>query len=110
MDLTSGKFTAPRDGTYTFSFNGLAHFSGSSSRLLLDVDMYLNGNLIGSGLADEVNTSEYETLSFQSTLSLRKGDQLWLQTVDITTGTDLVGGANTHFSGLLLDENISHSR
>ena len=110
MDLTSGKFTAPRDGTYEFSFNGLAFFSGSSSRLLLDVDMYLNGNLIGSGLADEVNTSEYETLSFQSTLSLRKGDQLWLQIVDITTGTDLVGGANTHFSGLLLDENISHSR
>jgi hypothetical protein len=36
MDLTSGKFTAPRPGIYFFSFTGTARFESSSF-----VDFYL---------------------------------------------------------------------
>ena len=68
MNSTSGKFTAPRDGIYSFSFTGDANLPGSTSRAYLYVNMYLNGNWIGSGMADEVTTADqYETFSFQST-------------------------------------------
>ena len=55
MNLTSGKFTAPR-----------SYFPASSSRLYLDVAAYLNGNEIGRGVSDEVGTDvQYESFFFQ---------------------------------------------
>ena len=108
MNLTSGKFTAPRNGIYGFAFTGFAHFPSSSSRVYFDVVMYLNGNLIGNGYADEdYTTGQWEMLSFQSTLNLRKGDGIWLQIGDMSTGTNLFGSYYTHFSGYLLEENIA---
>ena len=58
MNSTSGKFTAPRDGIYFFAFTGHAYLPASSSRVVLYVEMYLNGNLIGRGWADEVGTAD----------------------------------------------------
>ena len=108
MNLTSGKFTATRDGIYGFAFTEFAHFPSSSSRVYFDVVMYLNGNLIGKGYADEDNTTgQWEMLSFQSTLNLRKGDGIWLQIGDMSTGTNLFGSYYTHFSDYLLEENIA---
>ena len=108
MDMTSGIFTAPRDGIYAFSFNGLASFPSTSVRRAVQVGMYLNGNEIGQGWADEVsNADQSETLSFQSTLSLKRGDQIWLQIDLMGTGTDLHGSSYTHFSGFLLEESIA---
>ena len=73
--------------------------------------MYLNGNLIGRELAHEVGsttTHQFETLSFQSTLNLQKGDGIWLEIdTDMTTGAYLYGGYHTHFSGYLLEEKIA---
>ena len=112
MNLTSGIFTTPRAGTYSFSFIGFAHIPGSSSKLGLAVRMYLNGNLIGSGLADEAGTAnQFETLSLQSALNLQKGDQISLQINQMDTGTYLHDSSNhyNHFSGWLLEENISQS-
>ena len=104
MNLTSGKFTAPRDGIYSFSFNGLVQFPASSSRVYLQVYMYLNGNLIGRGYADEVGTAaQYETFSFQSTLNLKAGDQIWIEINSMSGGVSLHGGWQTHFSGHLLE-------
>ena len=110
MNLTSGKFTAPRNGTYTFAFTGSAYFpfSSSSSRAYVYVDMYLNGSEIAMGVADEVSTGDqWETLSFQSTLNLQKGDEIWLQIVNLSTGAYLVGRYFTFFSGHLLEEKIA---
>ena len=57
--------------------------------------MYLNGNRIGSGMADEVGSVwQY----------LKKGDEIWLQIDNLSTGTNLIGGWYTHFSGYLVEE------
>ena len=112
MNLTSGKFTAPRAGTYFFAFTGVVNFPASSSYLNLDVSLYLNGNFIGMGDADDASTTyQYESFSFQSTLSLKAKDQIWLQISYMSTGTFLYDDYNhhTHFSGWLLEEKIYDS-
>ena len=108
MNLTSGKFTAPRDGIYSFSFNGLAWFPASSTTVFLRVYMYLNGIGIARGYADEVGTAaQYETFSWQSTLNLKGGDQIWIEIEIMATGVYLNGYLYTHFSGHLLEENFA---
>ena len=112
MNLTSGKFTAPRAGIYFFALTGDAYIPGSSSRNYLTLGMYLNGNSIARGYSDEISTGEqWETFSFQTTLNLQAGDQIWLEIISMSTGTSLFDDSyhSTHFSGLLLDENLSES-
>ena len=110
MNLTSGTFTAPRDGIYSFAFTGFANLPASSSRVFLRVQMYWNGNGVGVGYADETGSTtanQYETFSFQSTFNLQKGDDIWLAIdADMSTGAHLFGGGYTHFSGYLLEEKI----
>ena len=115
MNLTSGKFTAPRDGTYSFSFTGVAQFLDStlSTRRSLYVSMYLNGYKIGRTIADEISTSlQEDTLLYQATFNLQMGDQIWLAIDSMSPGTLLYDNDVTHFnyfSGWLLEENISQS-
>ena len=109
MDLESGKFTAPRTGTYHFAFTGNAFFIGTSSYIHLRLGMYLNGNLIGSGDADEVTSNwQYDSFSLHSTLSLQAGDQIWLEIFQMSSETILFDNLDhyNHFSGWLLEENI----
>ena len=107
MNSTSGKFTAPRNGTYSFSFTGAAYLPSSSSRVHLDVILYLIFNWVGRGMADEVTAAQYETISGQSTLDLVAGDEIWLEIDYIVTGSFLWGYLATHFSDHLLEENIA---
>ncbi len=110
MNLQTGKFTAPRPGIYFFSFTGLAAFPASSSYVYLGIALFLNGGRIGWGYVTEANTVAYQNspLTLQSTLNLKKGEQVWLQFSDQSTGAYLYDGGNhyTHFTGFMLEEEI----
>jgi hypothetical protein len=113
MDLTSGKFTAPRPGIYFFSFTGVARLKSSSSHASLYSYLYLNGNEIGRSHVGEEKgpVSQYSPMTIQSTLNLKKGDQLWVQIREVMySGSDSSlyddGSHFTHFTGFMLEEEI----
>jgi hypothetical protein len=110
MNLSTGKFTAPVQGTYFFSFTGHAQFPTSSSLLALGVGLYLNGNYMGFGFVEEYQTlyAQESPLTLQSTLSLQKGDQIWLEITLISTGVTLFDNYAiwTHFTGYNLEEEL----
>ncbi len=110
MNLTTGKFTAPRPGIYFFSFTGRAHLKSSSS-VYLDSDLYLNGYSIGRSNVYEANTpvDQYKPLTLQSTLNLKKGDQLWMQISYTSSSSSFLydsSNHHTHFTGFMLEEEI----
>ncbi|XP_046637960.1 uncharacterized protein LOC124316201 [Daphnia pulicaria] len=114
MNLTSGKFTAPRPGIYFFSFTGVARLEDSSI-VYLSSRLYLNGNRIATSYVEESNDPvyQYSPLTLQSTLNLKKDDQVWMQISypPGTSGTYLYddGSHSTHFTGFMLEEEIAAS-
>jgi hypothetical protein len=93
MNLTSGKFTAPLTGIYFFSITGIWYST--------NLRFYLNGSLIGKSKAINYDLSS----TFQSTLNLKKDDQIWVQ----IEGNYLYDDGNhyTHFTGLMLEEQLA---
>lgn len=109
MNLTSGIFSAPVVGRYFFSFTGLGRYPGSSVLQRCFINLYKNGDSMGRGYSDEISTAgQYDPLSFQSTLNLEKGDEIWLEISLLSTGASLTA-TYTIFNGFLLEEDISQS-
>ena len=103
MNAGSGIFTAPKSGIYFFSFSGIG---GANSFIF--PQLYLNGNLIGSGEADTEST-DYPTFILQSTIQLNAGDQVSLKLRSDGTGFLLDSGDHyTHFTGWLLQEDLNY--
>ncbi|XP_046440964.1 complement C1q tumor necrosis factor-related protein 3-like [Daphnia pulex] len=94
MNITSGKFTAPLTGIYFFSITGIWYNT--------NLRFYLNGNSFwrSAGIG-----SSSVSLTFQSVLNLKKGDQIWVQ----IEGNYLADDSNhyTHFTGLMLEEQLA---
>lgn len=113
MNLTSGIFTAPRAGTYFFSFTGIASFPATPTTLTLRLGLYLNGHELGNGYADHGhNIGLYKSFSFQSTLKLQAGDKVWLAISYSSARVELHDNKAfhySHFTGQLIEENISKS-
>jgi hypothetical protein len=108
MDLSTGKFSAPRTGFYFFSFTGLAEFPLASTSKNLGVRLVWDGTTVGYAWVSEQHTFKDQSspLTLQSILYLKSGQKVWLEINTISTGVKLYASYYTHFTGFLLEEEM----
>ncbi|KAK7474368.1 hypothetical protein BaRGS_00034416 [Batillaria attramentaria] len=90
----TGVFIAPYNGIYAFFFSIMNH--GSSA---LHVAIEKTGTVLASTYAQGIS-STYDKASVMATVSLQKGDQVFVRRVD--GDTNILGEAATMFSGFLI--------
>ncbi len=112
MNISSGIFTAPRNGQYFFSLSGIAVFHANNKAI---IGLKLNGNTIGHAHSQRDDpmdkaAGQFDTFTLQSLLHLNKGDQIWLYMYPLGAAPLFDDALHyTHFTGMLLEENISKS-
>ena len=111
MNASSGIFTAPRNGIYSFAFSGLGSFPTShNNRSYVYLALELNGNRIGRTDIDTRDDDSYYTLSLHSILEMKTGDRVWMHlTAWASSNTKLYDNITnhfTHFTGHLLQEKV----
>lgn len=100
MNISSGIFTTPKSGIYSFSVSGLNSYGKGSLR----VYMLLNGIQITNGYVGDGTTSHM--MSIHSTLRLKKDDQISLR---LSSGVlhDHPSYFYTNFVGWLVEEDLT---
>ena len=103
MNLTSGVFTAPTNGSYFFSFDAVSSFTAANEREETKIYLELNGVVARSFERPFVSK-----ISFKKIIKLQKGDEIRLRLSNVANPgsiKELDGGSRlTHFTGILLKQ------
>jgi len=106
MNLATGVFTAPRPGTYFFTFTAL-HADDRDFLKTFVIEIQLNGVAMGTA-RNYISGSSSDDIpaTLHSTLKLQANDQIRLYLRDGVL-TEYNGNHDTHFTGMLLEEELS---
>ncbi|XP_056014450.1 heavy metal-binding protein HIP-like [Ostrea edulis] len=97
-DVKTGKFTAPEDGVYSFSWNVLV-YSGKE----FHTEIVKNGNVVAKNYADgRILKSGYHlTSSSTVNIKMKKREQVWIRSHN-KHGRYIHGSSWSYFSGFKL--------
>jgi len=100
MDIGTGRFRAPKAGTYAFAFS----CTKTTTTADTFVQLRLNGNAIGSTHGNTFTSSAPLSSSIHASLKLKVGDELTF----VLGGGALFdnGDYKTQFTGILLEEDL----
>lgn len=103
MNLTTGVFTVPVNGTYHFEFTGYKDTSDTDLTIFLQVNGP-NGGFFGTSIASGPS-GKYTSLYLTASLQLKVNDQVILS--KSTSGVLYEAGSSmTQFTGWLVEEDL----
>jgi hypothetical protein len=104
MDLTTGVFRAPTDGTYVFNFVAPRYSNNTFEVFCLHVRLDRNRLPIGNGLICGDSYEQWTPASFNAVLKLKLNDtvEMFLEQGEIKASRES-DPPHTHFTGFLLE-------